>query len=255
MDRCPKCGGEMRQTEKDTSSGRDIREYTCGGCGHEVIEHGGDALWKVLSDDREANAAAERRGDVLVEGGLPFRTWESGVMVRAAAYILGVKAVQYGAMFSIVALLPKRAGLMFSSLVEWLLVAILAAIPVRPLLRRAAWARVVAPLAIVAPLAWNWGRYFLRGGNTGMLLRGISVSHLPAVLISSVSTLAGVFVILVVMERSAFEGRGEPLPPLSSVLRVRGSLRAPLAAVMVVFAVASLLYGQISLWSFYLGWR
>jgi len=43
----------MRMTEKDTSSGRDIREYQCPGCGHSDWEENGIALWKILSDDRE----------------------------------------------------------------------------------------------------------------------------------------------------------------------------------------------------------
>jgi predicted RNA-binding Zn-ribbon protein involved in translation (DUF1610 family) len=49
---CVKCGEAMRMTEKDTSSGRDIREYTCPGCGYSDWEDNGAALWKILSDDR-----------------------------------------------------------------------------------------------------------------------------------------------------------------------------------------------------------
>ena len=47
---CPNCGESMHMTEKDTSSGRDIREYLCPGCGHSDWEDNGVALWKVLSD-------------------------------------------------------------------------------------------------------------------------------------------------------------------------------------------------------------
>src|ERR1035441_7886158 len=50
---CAKCGETMDQTEKDTSSGRDIREYKCSRCGYSDWEDRGDALWKILHDDRE----------------------------------------------------------------------------------------------------------------------------------------------------------------------------------------------------------
>jgi hypothetical protein len=55
---CIKCGEPMRMTEKDTSSGRDIREYTCDRCGHSDWEDSGKALWQILSDDREELEAA-----------------------------------------------------------------------------------------------------------------------------------------------------------------------------------------------------
>jgi hypothetical protein len=54
---CKHCGTEMKQVEKDTSSGRDIREYKCTECGHTDWEDRGEALWKILSDDRERNEA------------------------------------------------------------------------------------------------------------------------------------------------------------------------------------------------------
>jgi hypothetical protein len=50
---CDRCGEEMRFTEKDTSSGRDIREYLCPGCGYSDWEVYGTAMWQILSDDRE----------------------------------------------------------------------------------------------------------------------------------------------------------------------------------------------------------
>ena len=56
---CRQCGAEMHMTEKDTSSGRDMREYTCRQCGHSDWEEYGTALWKILSDDREEAAAAK----------------------------------------------------------------------------------------------------------------------------------------------------------------------------------------------------
>jgi hypothetical protein len=52
----------MRMVEKDTSSGRDIREYLCPGCGHADWEDSGTALWKILSDDR--NEIEEEDADV-----------------------------------------------------------------------------------------------------------------------------------------------------------------------------------------------
>ena len=58
---CSKCGEEMRMTEKDTSSGRDIREYLCDGCGHSDWEVRGPALWQILHDDREEFMAAEAK--------------------------------------------------------------------------------------------------------------------------------------------------------------------------------------------------
>lgn len=54
---CERCGAEMQQTEKDTSSGRDIREYKCTECGHSDWEDRGKALWQILSDGREADEA------------------------------------------------------------------------------------------------------------------------------------------------------------------------------------------------------
>jgi hypothetical protein len=58
---CEKCGEEMDLTEKDTSSGRDIREYKCSRCGHTDWEVRGPALWKILSDDREETEAAQAK--------------------------------------------------------------------------------------------------------------------------------------------------------------------------------------------------
>jgi hypothetical protein len=39
--------------EKDTSSGRDMRTYYCGGCKERIDIDNGIALWKVLSDARK----------------------------------------------------------------------------------------------------------------------------------------------------------------------------------------------------------
>ena len=49
----------MRLTEKDNSSGRDFREYTCPGCGYSDWEDIGPALWQILSDDREESRASK----------------------------------------------------------------------------------------------------------------------------------------------------------------------------------------------------
>jgi hypothetical protein len=49
----------MRQTDKNTFSGREIREYKCDRCGHEDWEDCGTALWQILHDDREEFEAAE----------------------------------------------------------------------------------------------------------------------------------------------------------------------------------------------------
>jgi hypothetical protein len=48
----------MKLAEKDTSSGRDIREYQCTQCGYSDWEDRGIALWQALSDAREATPPA-----------------------------------------------------------------------------------------------------------------------------------------------------------------------------------------------------
>ncbi len=69
---CAKCGEPMRMTDKNTFSGRDIREYKCDGCGYEDWEDRGTALWQILSDDREefeaAKAAREAAADPDAQG-------------------------------------------------------------------------------------------------------------------------------------------------------------------------------------------
>jgi hypothetical protein len=53
----------MDQTDKNSFSGRVIREYLCRKCGHTDWEDDGVALWQVLHDAREedeAEAAARR---------------------------------------------------------------------------------------------------------------------------------------------------------------------------------------------------
>ena len=77
MDTCRKCGGQMKFAEKDTSSGRDIREYKCSGCGYSDWEDRGDALWKVLSDAREEDKAerAAREATVAAATTAPPSAW------------------------------------------------------------------------------------------------------------------------------------------------------------------------------------
>jgi hypothetical protein len=71
---CAKCGEPMRMTDKNTFSGRDIREYKCDQCGHEAWEAYGTALWQILSDDREEFAAAQaaREAAALPDGQTDF---------------------------------------------------------------------------------------------------------------------------------------------------------------------------------------
>jgi len=59
-ERCPDCGGDLKFVDKNTFSGRDIREYCCVKCGKEVVEDRGVALWQVLHDTREADAATAK---------------------------------------------------------------------------------------------------------------------------------------------------------------------------------------------------
>lgn len=54
---CTKCGELMDQTDKNSFSGRVIREYLCRKCGHTDWEDDGVALWQVLHDAREQDQA------------------------------------------------------------------------------------------------------------------------------------------------------------------------------------------------------
>ncbi|MGD1106764.1 MAG: hypothetical protein ABR865_06945 [Terracidiphilus sp.] len=58
---CTKCGSLMDQTDKNSFSGRVIREYLCRKCRHTDWEDDGVALWQALHDSLEkedAEAAA-----------------------------------------------------------------------------------------------------------------------------------------------------------------------------------------------------
>ena len=51
--RCPECGAGTRQVEKDTSSGREMREFACTACKWSHIFDCGPALWKLMSGSSE----------------------------------------------------------------------------------------------------------------------------------------------------------------------------------------------------------
>ena len=71
--RCPRCGVELVRSGKDTSSGEEVYSLDCPACGHSEVGRGGQALWSVLSDDREWHEALEKLSGKLVEE-LPGRT-------------------------------------------------------------------------------------------------------------------------------------------------------------------------------------
>ena len=57
---CPDCGREMDRIDKSTMSGYDMRTYRCQPCGKEHVVNFGPALWKILSDAREAEEKGEK---------------------------------------------------------------------------------------------------------------------------------------------------------------------------------------------------
>jgi DNA-directed RNA polymerase subunit RPC12/RpoP len=57
---CPTCGREMDRIDKSTMSGYDMRSYRCAHCGEEHFINFGPALWKILSDAREAEEKQEK---------------------------------------------------------------------------------------------------------------------------------------------------------------------------------------------------
>jgi predicted RNA-binding Zn-ribbon protein involved in translation (DUF1610 family) len=56
---CPDCGREMDRVCKSTMSGYDMRTYRCEPCGKKHVLNFGPALWKILSDAREAEEKGE----------------------------------------------------------------------------------------------------------------------------------------------------------------------------------------------------
>jgi predicted RNA-binding Zn-ribbon protein involved in translation (DUF1610 family) len=69
--RCPECNGETRQIEKETFSGREMREYQCQGCGWRHIFDLGPALWAILSDAN--NEADETPAPIQPAAPVPSR--------------------------------------------------------------------------------------------------------------------------------------------------------------------------------------
>src|SRR5438270_3472557 len=90
---CPCCGSALEQTEKDTSSGTDWREFTCRSCGHKASENRGQALWELLSDARENTEAARALsvGDVIV---LSVSDPGQGLQAGARGRVVGVDIAQ-----------------------------------------------------------------------------------------------------------------------------------------------------------------
>ena len=60
---CPTCGKEMTLIDKTTFTGDDMRTYRCEPCGQQYIMNFGTALWKALSDAREAEEARSGSAD------------------------------------------------------------------------------------------------------------------------------------------------------------------------------------------------
>lgn len=54
--RCPKCSGPTRRIDKDTASGRDMREYECKACGWNHVFDFGVALRKLVSGANRSEA-------------------------------------------------------------------------------------------------------------------------------------------------------------------------------------------------------
>ncbi|MFZ0338491.1 MAG: hypothetical protein WAL45_10695 [Terracidiphilus sp.] len=85
---CTKCGAAMHQTDKNTMSGRVIREYECRACGHNDWEDDGVALWKVMHDAREqdeAEAAARAAADPAPEPASPSQNPRTSLWQRLAS--------------------------------------------------------------------------------------------------------------------------------------------------------------------------
>ena len=84
---CTQCGGEMVQTDKDTMSGRVIREYECRKCGRSDWEDDGIALWQALHDAREQDAAeagAHAAANAQHADAAPCRKQRSSLRQRVA---------------------------------------------------------------------------------------------------------------------------------------------------------------------------
>jgi hypothetical protein len=89
---CAKCGALMDQTDKNTMTGRVIREYLCRSCGHTDWEDDGVALWQVLHDAREedeAEAAAQAATSAEPEATLPVQNPHTSLWQRLAGLFRG----------------------------------------------------------------------------------------------------------------------------------------------------------------------
>ena len=85
---CTKCGAQMDQTDKNSFTGRVIREYLCRSCGHTDWEDDGVALWQVLHDaaeQDEAEAAARAAENVRAFAAGPAATHTACVRLSLAA--------------------------------------------------------------------------------------------------------------------------------------------------------------------------
>ena len=68
--KCPHCGYKLH-SEKDTSSGEEIREYFCSNCKWSESVNNGPALWKILSDAQEEEdlqKEASKRSEINPKG-------------------------------------------------------------------------------------------------------------------------------------------------------------------------------------------
>ena len=107
QDKCPHCGGELVQTDKNTFTGVVWREYTCRTCGHIVDVNEGEALWKVLHDaaeqsNREKPVTIKMNYRSLI--GIPILIGLAvlllvTIVVAILRYLFLVDTSRYGAIF------------------------------------------------------------------------------------------------------------------------------------------------------------
>jgi rubredoxin len=55
--RCPRCQGRTRLVDKQTFTGRDLREYGCTACDWTHLFDLGDAMCKIMSDANRDSSA------------------------------------------------------------------------------------------------------------------------------------------------------------------------------------------------------
>jgi DNA-directed RNA polymerase subunit M/transcription elongation factor TFIIS len=91
---CTKCSALMDQTDKNTMTGRVIREYECRTCGHTDWEDDGVALWKVMHDAREedeAERAAQTAANAPPEPAQPSLNPRASLWQRLTRFFHGKK--------------------------------------------------------------------------------------------------------------------------------------------------------------------